>query len=219
MWVDTDAPMSRGCRRNPYRIATKHAHSQLNPERLWGEFTLKGIEFAFWALNDHFDTEGKRRFDRKNTIVIAAGASNGGGMALRALEDDEGLIDGPVVTEPNIGPEDGRFVIRFGTDAPFDPAGTSIYDSMTLISVYAPCAVGRAAEPLYVPEAEGTRFRRHDRRAGRLRAGSDPCARLCVRAGLGYRLARVAEPLALAAKAGPRQRLWPLRSFRTTSAA
>jgi hydroxybutyrate-dimer hydrolase len=126
---------------NPHRVATKHAHSQLNPERLWGEFALKGIEFAFWALNDHFDTKGKKRFDRKNTIVIAAGASNGGGMALRALEDDhKGLIDGLVVTEPNIGPEDGRFVIRFGSDAPFDPAGRSIYDSMTLMSVYAPCA-------------------------------------------------------------------------------
>ncbi len=126
---------------NPHRIATKHAHSQLNPERLWGEFALKGIEFAFWALNDHFDTKGKRRFDRKNTIVIAAGASNGGGMALRALEDDDrGLIDGLVVTEPNIGPEDGRFVIRFGDDPPFDPAGRSLYDSITLMGVYAPCA-------------------------------------------------------------------------------
>lgn len=127
---------------NPYRIATMHAHSQLNPERLWGEFALKGIEFAFWALNDHFDTKRKRRFDRKNTIVIAAGASNGGGMALRALEDDDrGLIDGLVVTEPNIGPEDGRFVIRFGSEAPFDPAGRNIYDSMTLMSVYAACAM------------------------------------------------------------------------------
>jgi hydroxybutyrate-dimer hydrolase len=126
---------------NPHRIATKHAHSQLNPERLWGDFGLKGIEFAFWALNDHFEKKGKHRFDRKNTIVIASGASNGGGMALRALEDDgKGLIDGLVVTEPNIGPEDGRFVIRFGDDPLFDPAGRSIYDSITLMSVYAPCA-------------------------------------------------------------------------------
>ncbi|HSD54085.1 MAG TPA: 3-hydroxybutyrate oligomer hydrolase family protein [Burkholderiales bacterium] len=126
---------------SPYRIATKHAHSQLNPEGLWGRFTLDGIEFAFWALNDHFDTHGKRRFDKKNTLVIAAGASNGAGMALRALEDDErGLIDALVVTEPNIGPQDGRFVIRFGADAPFDPAGRTIYDSITLMSVFAPCA-------------------------------------------------------------------------------
>jgi hydroxybutyrate-dimer hydrolase len=126
---------------NPHRIATKHAHSQINPERLWGQLALDGIEFAFWALNDHYDEHGKRRFDRKNTLVIAAGASNGGGMALRALEDDgKGLIDGLVVTEPNIGPEDGRFVIRFGADAPFDPKGRSLYDSITLMGVFAPCA-------------------------------------------------------------------------------
>jgi len=126
---------------NPYRVATKHAHSQINPEKLWGQLALDGIEFAFWALNDHFGTKGKRAFDRKNTLVIAAGASNGGGMALRALEDDgKGLIDGLVVTEPNIQPEDGRSVIRFGANPPFDPAGRTIYDSITLMDVFAPCA-------------------------------------------------------------------------------
>lgn len=141
---------------NPYRIATKHAHSQINPERLWGEFALQSIEFAFWALNERFD--GKR-FTRKNTIVIAAGASNGGGMALRALEDDrKGLIDGVVVTEPNIGPQAGRFTIKFGNDAPFDPAGTTIYDSMTLMSVFAACAAhapGAAGTVLFGAQAAG----------------------------------------------------------------
>jgi hydroxybutyrate-dimer hydrolase len=123
---------------NPNRIATKHAHSQLNPERLWGDFALSGIEFALWALSDHY----KKRFDRKNTLVIAAAASNGGGMALRALEKDaKGLIDGLVVTEPNIGPQDGGVAIRFGNDAPFKPAGRSLYDSITLMSVYAACAM------------------------------------------------------------------------------
>jgi hydroxybutyrate-dimer hydrolase len=126
---------------NPHRVATKHAHSQLNPERLWGDFALDGIRFALWALNDHFGAQGSARFHAKNTLVIAAGASNGGGMALRALEQDaEGLIDGLVVTEPNIGPQDGGVTIQFGSDAPFQPAGRSIYDSMTLMSVYAPCA-------------------------------------------------------------------------------
>jgi len=142
---------------NPYRIATKHAHSQANPEGLWGRFTLDGIEFAFWALNDYYAKKGGQRFDRKNTLVIAAGASNGGGMALRALEEDgKGLIDGLVVTEPNIGPEDGRFVIRFGSDAPFDPAGRSLYDSITLMSVYAACASlapGAAGTPFLPPSA------------------------------------------------------------------
>jgi hydroxybutyrate-dimer hydrolase len=137
---------------NPYRIATKHAHSQMNPERLWGSFALAGIEFAFWALNDHFEKKGSKRFDRSNTLVIAAAASNGGGMALRALEQDgKGLIDGLVVTEPNAVPEDGRFVIRFGDDPPFDPAGRSLYDSMTLMSVYAACAA-------HAPGANSTPF-------------------------------------------------------------
>ena len=127
---------------NPDRIATKHAHSQINPERLWGDYGLKGIEFAFWALNDHFGKKGKGRFSKRNTLVIAAGASNGGGMALRALEaDPRGLIDGAVVTEPNIQPRDGRFTIKFGDEPPFDPAGRTLYDSMTLMSVYAACAM------------------------------------------------------------------------------
>ena len=133
---------------NPHRIAVKHAHSQINPERLWGEFALQGIEFAFWALNDHF--RGKPHFSRKNTLVIAAGASNGGGMALRALEaDDKGLIDGLVVTEPNVGPRDGNFTIKVGTEPPFDPAGRTIYDSITLFSLYAACAA-------HAPGAAGT---------------------------------------------------------------
>jgi hydroxybutyrate-dimer hydrolase len=144
---------------NPYRVATKHAHSQINPERLWGEFGLRGIEFAFWALNDQFGGKGRERFNPGNTLVIAAGASNGGGMALRALEDDrEGLIDAVVVTEPNIGPRDGRITIRFGSDAPFDPGGRTIYDSMTLMSVYAACAAhapGAAGTVLFGPQPLG----------------------------------------------------------------
>lgn len=143
---------------NPYRVATKHAHSQTNPERLWGEFALQGIEFAFWALNDHF--EG-RSFSRKNTLVIAAGASNGGGMALRALEaDSKGLIDAVVVTEPNIGPRDGRSKIKVGTGAPFDPAGRTLYDSITLMSVFASCAAhapgaNGVALPVLGPQVQG----------------------------------------------------------------
>jgi hydroxybutyrate-dimer hydrolase len=141
---------------NPHRVATKHAHSELNPERLWGDFALQGIRFAFWALNDHLGAQGSERFHRKNTVVIAAAASNGGGMALRALEQDaEGLVDGLVVTEPNIAPQDGGVTIQFGGDAPFKPAGRSIYDSMTLMSVYAACAAhapGAAGTLLFGPQ-------------------------------------------------------------------
>ncbi|MDH4173399.1 MAG: D-(-)-3-hydroxybutyrate oligomer hydrolase [Betaproteobacteria bacterium] len=149
--------------RNPHRIATKHAHSQANPERSWGEYGLRGIEFAFWALNDHFGARdgkhGRKHFDRRNTLVIAAGTSNGGGMALRALEaDHKGLIDAVVVTEPNIQPRDGRYAIRVGDEPPFDPAGRSLYDSITLMSVYAACAAhapGAAGTVLFGPQALG----------------------------------------------------------------
>ncbi|HEX2198131.1 MAG TPA: 3-hydroxybutyrate oligomer hydrolase family protein [Burkholderiales bacterium] len=140
---------------NPHRVATKHAHSQINPERLWGDYALQGIEFAFWALQDHFN----RRFDKKNTLVIAAGASNGGGMSLRALEaDGSGLIDGVVVTEPNIQPQGGRFTIRVGNGAAFDPRGRSLYDSITLMSVFAACAAhapGAAGTVLFGPQPAG----------------------------------------------------------------
>lgn len=143
---------------HPERVATKHAHSQINPERLWGDLALQGEEFAFWALNERFresatghdgrrqkHATGKRRHRRRlarhNTLVIASGTSNGAGTSLRALEKDRtGLIDGLVVIEPNINPRSaGRFVIRFG-DTDFDGHGTSLYDNHTLMAVYAACA-------------------------------------------------------------------------------
>jgi len=123
----------------PNRVAAKHAHSQINPERLWGDLALQGIEFAFWALNKEFgrdarcgdddkygdddedndygddDDNGKcRGFTSDNTRVIASGTSNGAGASLRALERDRnGLIDGLVVIEPNINPDCDRFRWRY----------------------------------------------------------------------------------------------------------
>ena len=214
---------------NPYRIATKHAHSQLNPERLWGQFALEGIEFAFWALNDHFEKKGGKRFDRKNTLVIAAGASNGGGMALRALEEDgKGLIDGLVVTEPNIGPEDGRFVIRFGSRCavrsgwPQPVRLDHAHERLRrLRSARARSSRHSADSGLYraaggrpaalpIPQGEGPDQRRYAGRAGRVGTRGDPRARVRRRPGLGHRVARHAEPLALAA-ADLRERLRALR--------
>ena len=142
---------------HPDRLATKHAHSQINPERLWGKLALQGIEFAFWALNNEFGKGGKkgkvdkdddnfrdnkrRKFTPSNTLVIASGTSNGAGTSLRALEmDRKGWIDGAVVIEPNINPDSaGKFVIDFGGDL-FAGHGTSLYDNHTLMSIYAACA-------------------------------------------------------------------------------
>ena len=145
------------------RVATKHAHSQINPERLWGEQALQGIEFAFWALNNKFrkggskgkddnDSRGnkRRKFTSDNTLVIASGTSNAAGTSLRALEKDhKGLIDGATVIEPNINPDSaGKFVINFGGDI-FAGHGTSLYDNHTLMSIYAACAA-------LSPSLEGT---------------------------------------------------------------
>jgi hydroxybutyrate-dimer hydrolase len=137
---------------HPDAVATKHAHSQINPERLWGDLALQGIEFAFWALNREFsndrqakgddgDDDGKKPFRPENTYVIASGTSNGAGTTLRALEKDKKrIIDAAVVLEPNINPDSaGKFVIDFGDDL-FAGHGTSLYDSISLMGVYAPCA-------------------------------------------------------------------------------
>jgi hydroxybutyrate-dimer hydrolase len=70
------------------RIAMKHAHSRMNPERLWGRFVLQSIQFALWALNDH-GREAGRTWTAADVRVVAAGVSNGGGAALLAGEQDE----------------------------------------------------------------------------------------------------------------------------------
>jgi hydroxybutyrate-dimer hydrolase len=99
----------------PNRFSFKHAHSQQNPEKDWGKHTLQAIEFAFFLINEKFGDAaqaGVRRlktFRPENTIVIAAGVSNGGGAALAAAEQDaQGLIDGVVVAEPQVQPTPNR---------------------------------------------------------------------------------------------------------------
>ena len=95
---------------NPFSYAVKHAHSRRNPEKDWGEFTLRAIEFALYTINDRCvpplpGTSLKlRRFFPANTTVIACSVSNGGGAALAAAEQDvQGLIDAVVVGEPQVG--------------------------------------------------------------------------------------------------------------------
>src|ERR1700751_364005 len=88
----------------PNRFAFKHAHSQLNPEKDWGDNVLRAIEFAFDLLNDKFGRRGMK-INKRNTIVIASSVSNGGGASVRAVEEDEeGLISGLAVGEPNVNP-------------------------------------------------------------------------------------------------------------------
>ncbi len=130
----------------PDRFAFKHAHSQQNPEKDWGTFTLQAVEFAFWALNEQYGTaqaDGSkvRTILPANTIVIASSASNGGGAAIAAAElDGVHLIDGVAVAEPAIEmPADpGVSVTRGGV--PVATTGKSLIDYTTMANLYQACA-------------------------------------------------------------------------------
>lgn len=115
------ADRARYVRDYPDRLAVKHAHSQRNPEKDWGRYTLAAIDFAFYILNRRNDG----RYTPENTIVIASSVSNGGYAALAAAEQDtRGLIDAVAVSEPNVSLEGVR----------------SLLDYTTLLNVYLPCA-------------------------------------------------------------------------------
>jgi hydroxybutyrate-dimer hydrolase len=125
----------------PHRLAAKHAHSRKNIERNWGKYVLLSIDFAFYCVNDYLGSK-HGSFDRTNTKVIATGVSNGGGAAIRAAEQDDAinpLIDAVVVSEPQVQPTPGDFVIRF-RDEDFKNHSRSLLDTATLMNLYAPCA-------------------------------------------------------------------------------
>src|SRR5271163_2551254 len=125
----------------PHRLAAKHAHSRKNIERNWGRYVLLSIDFAFYCVNDYLGSK-HGSFDRTNTKVIATGVSNGGGAAILAAEQDDAinpLIDAVVVSEPQVQPTPGDFVIRF-RDEDFKNHSRSLLDTATLMNLYAPCA-------------------------------------------------------------------------------
>jgi hydroxybutyrate-dimer hydrolase len=129
----------------PHRFAFKHAHSEDNPERLWGEHVLESIRFAFFVLNEAIRPErfaDAERFQPENTIVIASSVSNGGGAAILATEKDrQALIDGVAVSEPNINPAfDDRFVIQQGDGDPVAQHSQPLYLYTTLLHVFQGCA-------------------------------------------------------------------------------
>ncbi len=131
----------------PNRLAIKHAHSQMNPEKDWGTDTLASIRYALYALNQEYaataadGTSKEVRFTAANTLVIAGSASNGGAAALRAAEQDtEGLIDGVVADEPSAQPSgtSGFGVQVGGVAVPI--MGKPLLDVFTVANLYQPCA-------------------------------------------------------------------------------
>lgn len=132
----------------PNRWAFKHAHSQQNPERDWGKYTLQAIETALYVLNIEYSPEAHdgnnnpvffQVFKPAGTLVIASSVSNGGGASLAALEQDTaGLIDGLAVAEPQVQVNQPFATIRRGgvTVAPVK----SLFDYATIANLYQPCA-------------------------------------------------------------------------------
>lgn len=125
----------------PNRFAFKHAHSQTNPEKDWGRNVLRSIEFALDLLNEKFRGRGMK-ISKRNTIVIASSVSNGGGASVRAVEqDDDHLIDGLAVAEPNVNPRyTSSFSIVQGTGAPLFAHSQPLMSYITLVNVFQGCA-------------------------------------------------------------------------------
>jgi hydroxybutyrate-dimer hydrolase len=126
----------------PNRFALKHAHSQQNPEKDWGNDTLAAARYALFALNDRYGTaDNPVPFNRNNTLVIAGSASNGGAAVVRAAElDTTGLIDGVVASEPVTEmPTASGYGIRVG-GTQVAGFGKTLADYTTFGNLYQPCA-------------------------------------------------------------------------------
>ncbi len=134
----------------PYRYAYKHAHSQQNPERDWGLFTLQAVQFAYWALNEVYGptvAEGRGiRYQPGDVTTIAAAVSNGGGSALAAAElDTEDWITAVVVGEPQVNLEvPAELSIQQGGE-PVAAFGAPLYDYVTTANLLEPCAAHASA--------------------------------------------------------------------------
>ncbi|MES2581202.1 MAG: 3-hydroxybutyrate oligomer hydrolase family protein [Pseudomonadota bacterium] len=133
---------------HPNRVALKQAHSQMNPEKDWGNDTLAAASYALYALNQQYapvatgsTTAKTRRFTAANTMVIAGSVSNGGAAVLRAAEQDTtGLIDGVVAAEPSAQPSTtAGYGVQVG-GVPAAGYGKSLMDYFTLANLYQPCA-------------------------------------------------------------------------------
>ena len=131
----------------PNRIAIKHTHSQVNPEKDWGRNVLNAIEFAFYVLNEQYGKVNgsfrERDIKPEKTIVIASSVASGGGASLAAAElDSTGLIDGVAVSEPQIhvaAPAAGTLTVTRGTTS-LTGFGRTLFDYSTLANLMQPCA-------------------------------------------------------------------------------
>ncbi len=131
----------------PNRFALKHAHSQANPEKGWGRFTLHAVEFAYYVLNQRFGTAQAdggsapmtRKYHPGQILTIAASVSNGAGASLAAVEQDpQHWISGVVAGEPQVQVSTTAVIRRNGV--PVTASAKPLYDYMTLAMLYQGCA-------------------------------------------------------------------------------
>src|SRR6185369_12664318 len=109
-------------------------------------YVLHAAKFGIWAINEavapvNFDGTHQILVTPSNTMVIAAGASNAGGAAIAAAEEDtEGLIDAVAVSEPNIEmPADAGVTVQRGASS-VTTVGKPLYDYGTHADIYQLCA-------------------------------------------------------------------------------
>jgi hydroxybutyrate-dimer hydrolase len=136
----------------PHTLVFKHAHSRVTPEADWGRHVLQAGRFGLAMLNKEFGAALRRPLTPRNTLIIAAGISNGGGSVLRALEADrDGFFDGAVAAEPNVAVEAavGEFLLREPDRADAANAAAAatqriavrgLYDYASLHALLQPCA-------------------------------------------------------------------------------
>jgi hydroxybutyrate-dimer hydrolase len=130
----------------PNRLAFKHAHSQRNPEKDWGRYTLQAVEFAYWVLNERHGIplghgHTLRTLRPGNTLVIASSISNGGGAAIAAAEqDDDRLIDGVAVSEPAVEVPSDLSAIRVKRGDTVQATGKPLIDFTTYANLFQSCA-------------------------------------------------------------------------------
>jgi hydroxybutyrate-dimer hydrolase len=131
----------------PNRFAFKHAHSERNPEKDWGKFTLQAIEFAFYVINERYGKplphSDKKLIviSRDDAVVIASSISNGGGAAIAAAEQDKHhYIDGVAVSEPSIEmPANPGVTVQRGSTV-VGTIGKTLFDFTSYANLYQPCA-------------------------------------------------------------------------------
>ncbi len=106
-------------------IAVKHVHSGDNPEADWGRHVLQAARFGLAMLDRAYPAQAP--FTARNTTIIAAGLSNGGGAVLQAAGmDDTRMLAGVVALEPNVH---------------VAGHGRALYDYATEAAIWLPCAL------------------------------------------------------------------------------